>query len=50
MKDEEYIKEDPLLKNLHDYFAENKESIKMKRTFDKIIDRFEAVIENFNTE
>lgn len=29
---------------------ENKESIKMKKTFERIVGKFEAVIEDFSTE
>ncbi|KAL4503236.1 hypothetical protein ABPG72_000842 [Tetrahymena utriculariae] len=47
---EEQIKDDVLLKNLNSFFTENKESIKMRKTFDKIVEKFEKVIENFNTE
>lgn len=39
-----------MVENLRSYYGENKESIKMKKAFDKIICKFEAVIEGFSTE
>lgn len=48
--DPAYLAKSDLLRNLHAYFSENKDSVKMKRTFDRIVDNFTRVIENFSTE
>ena len=49
-EDPKFAEGDTLIENLRSYYAENKESIKMKKNFDKIICKFEAVIEDFSTE